>query len=165
MQPLTIELLRSFISEQMESEFPDEILAALKDKEGKRFDKRVVDFLRAKFPDKNIRKTERFNHDSISYSGCESGLTMYYGGMEHTGTVNTQWIEEHNIAYFKARRERNNSRRALLADEYSMEEIVRRHKTMIVAHNTYLEAVQLFTQSHSDFDGVYLSGCYPSKPN
>lgn len=163
MQPLTIESLRNIINNQMESEFPDELLAALKEKEGKRFDKRVVDFLRAKFPDKNFCKTERFNHDSISYSGCESGLTMYYGGMEHTGTINTQWIEEHNIAYFKARRERNAGRLALLADEYSMEEIVRRHNAMITAFCEYKLAEEQYKETYRKFDGVYLEEMIPNQ--
>lgn len=161
MQPLTIESLRNIINNQMESEFPDEILAALKEKEGKRFDKRVVDFLKNKFPDKNIRKREMITWCSISYDGNESGIMLYYDSSRHVGIVNTQWVEQQNAAYFAVRRERNAGRLALLADEYSMEEIIRRYNAMITAFCEYKLAQYQLKESRKGFDGVYLGDLMP----
>lgn len=164
MQPLTIESLRNIINNQMESDFPDELLAALKEKEGKRFDKRIVDFLKNKFPDRNIYRggvTSYF--ESITYDGNRSGITIYYYSSDHVGTINTKWIEEHNVAYFKARRERNAGRLQLLNSPSHLALIVDRHNTMIATYNIYVNATKAFTESYSDFDGVSLYDYYPNK--
>lgn len=163
MQPLTIESLRNIINNQMESEFPDELLAALKEKEGKKFDKRIINFLNEKFPGRSFRKRETGSYHSICWNDHNHGITMYYYGSEHAGTINTQWIEETNIAEFKARRERNAGRLQLLNSPSHLALIVDRHNTLIATYNIYVNATKAFTDSYADFDGVYLRDYYPDK--
>lgn len=163
MQPLTIESLRNIINNQMESDFPDEILKALKEKEGKKFDKRVIDFLKAKFPDKHMRKRETGSYHSLCWDDNNHGITMYYYDSAHASTISTQWIEEHNVAYFKARRERNAGRLQLLNSPSHLALIVDQHNTLIATYNIYVNATKAFTDSYADFDRVYLHDYYPHK--
>ena len=133
------------LNDSMESELPDMILKVLKDKEGKRFDKRVIDYLNVKIPNMGFRKRDSYSCSSLIYNGNEYGLTFYYNTSDHARTVNTAFIESHNVAYFEARRFRNEQRRALLADEYRIDEIVRANNETVAAYNNYVEKKKLLS--------------------
>jgi hypothetical protein len=116
----TIDDVRAMLLKEKESDEPDAILEILKANEGKKFNV----FLLRKLPGGE----ERWAYDPIAGmthikdreyrnergNGGISLLLSY--SMSGPGVVNAAWVEEHNPAFFKGRRERNAKRAACLVD-------------------------------------------------
>ena len=101
----TIATVRAFLQTQRESDEPDEVLAILKQHDGKQLTKRLL----AKLPGGEERwklsqfatKTHTTHLESRDYG------RMLIAYQTTNVTIDAAWIEEHNPAYFKGRRERN----------------------------------------------------------
>ena len=111
----TIATVRAFLQTQRESDEPDEVLAILKQHDGKQLTKRLL----AKLPGGEERwKLSQFatvtRLETRDYGRIDgnAGIHLLIAYQTTNVTIDAAWIEEHNPAYFKGRRERNASRDA-----------------------------------------------------
>ena len=109
----TIKTVRDFLLSQRESDEPDEVLAVLKVHDGKQLTKRLL----AKLPGGEERwRLSQFatmtHLETRDYgrSGGNTGIHLLLAYALKNVMIDAAWIEEHNPAYFKGRRERNAQR-------------------------------------------------------
>ena len=106
----TIATVRAFLQTQRESDEPDEVLAILKQHDGKQLTKRLL----AKLPGGEERwKLSQFatvtRLETRDYGRIDgnAGIHLLIAYQTTNVTIDAAWIEEHNPTYFKGRRERN----------------------------------------------------------
>ena len=109
----TIQSVRTFLQTQRESDEPDEVLAILKQHDGKQLTKRLL----AKLPGGEERwklsqfaTVTRLETRDYARSGGNTGIYLLMAYATTNVTIDAAWIEENNPAYFKGRRERNTQR-------------------------------------------------------
>jgi hypothetical protein len=113
----TIQSVRAFVQSQRESDEPDEVLAVLKANDGKQLTKRILDKLPGGAPRWRLSRNAGMTHlETWDYvrSGGKTGMHFLMAYAEESVVIDAAWVEEHNPAYFKGRRERNASRDEVL---------------------------------------------------
>jgi len=97
----------------------DTILSVLKENDGKRLDKRLIEKLKAATKDDTINLDLRAGMAHIQWGGygnnCKGSLLAQYAVKNLR--VDAAWIEENNAAYYRAARERNARRAETLKNE------------------------------------------------
>jgi hypothetical protein len=115
----TAKSVRDFLLSQRESDEPDAILAILKAHDGKQLTKRLLAKLPGAAP--MIEGKDRWRISQFatmthletrdySRSGGNTGMHFLMAYATTNVVIDAAWVEEHNPAYFKGRRERNASR-------------------------------------------------------
>jgi hypothetical protein len=127
---MDMETLRAHLLARMESDFPDEVLAALQAMHGKPITTRMI----GKLPDVpggwKLRRQYGMTHlDSGPYTdGLMSHPQSIHLLLCHTEAsvaLDISKIEGLNTSYFKGRRERNAQRQLVLGDEHTLTEAAR----------------------------------------
>jgi hypothetical protein len=123
---VTTEEIRGIIKSRIESDLPDVVLEILKADDGKQLTKRIL----TKLP--GGEETWRITHVATmthleTWEYCRSqgvrGIHLLLAYETKNLRINAKWIEERNPAYFEARRERNEKRRAALANLPALEAV------------------------------------------
>ena len=139
----TIATVRATLESRIESDEPDEVLAILKKDDGKQLTKRILEKLPsvgfgASLVSASGQRWRLSQHAGMIHletwdyarSGGSTGIHLLMAYAEKSVTIDAAWVEEHNPAYFKGRRERNASRRAALGDHAAL-------RSMALALNKY----------------------------
>lgn len=114
---VTIEDVRKIIQDSMEDTgTPTRILYFLKEYDGKRLTKRVVDAWKNKFGT-NARIFHVFNNTHFEAEGID--FIVAYS--DKNVIVDTKFIEDNNACYLSARQERNENRRKSLENYHALE--------------------------------------------
>jgi hypothetical protein len=110
---VTPEKIRTIIESHIESDLPDTTLEVLKREDGKQLTKRLL----AKLP--GGEEVWRIAHVATmthleTWEYCRSqgsrGISLLIAYETKNVRIDASWIEQHNIAYFSARKERNEKR-------------------------------------------------------
>jgi hypothetical protein len=111
--------IKALIQNSLEPLEPaDTILAVLKENEGKRLTKLVIDKLKDRTGDQTLRISCIASMTSIEWGPFVGRLGSLLMAYQITNVViDTAFVLEHNVAYYEARDKRNAQRRALLADD------------------------------------------------
>jgi hypothetical protein len=147
---ITTEQIRKIIQNNIESNEPaDTILRILKENEGKRLDKRVIDKMQAAIPNWWIRDCREYGMTQIKWAvrwdsekhqniptpeGQTEGSLLVAHEVKYI-YINSEEIKGKNPAYFSARDERNSQRREILEQrEGFFQNIVRPMNKFAEAH-------------------------------
>lgn len=139
--------VRSVIESSMEDTAkPDAILAYLKAREGKPITKRDVDKLRELLSDPTIYLSTRYGMTHLEWggyytSGGNKGGCLTIASEDKNVRIDSARIEERNIAYFAAAKDRNAKRVSMLADDDG----VRTLAEAIDAHNDAVKTIKGLT--------------------
>jgi hypothetical protein len=109
----TVSSVLAFLESQLESNGPDAVLAVLVERNGKPLTKRLL----AKLPGGEERWLIN-DHAGMTHlvergylrSNGNRGMSLLMAYDVKNITIDSTWVEEHNPAYFKGRRERNAER-------------------------------------------------------
>lgn len=114
----TFQSVHDLIQSQYESDLPDRVLQALRPFEGKAVTSRLTAKMPALPAGVTWRLIRHYGWTSLQTSsygttagyadGSSIDLTLVYS--EASVPLNTAWVEEHNPAYYRGRRERNHAR-------------------------------------------------------
>ena len=129
----TIATVRATLESRIESDEPDEVLAILKKDDGKQLTKRILETLPsvgfgASLVSASGQRWRLSQHAGMIHletwdyarSGGSTGIHLLMAYAEKSVTIDAAWVEEHNPAYFKGRRERNAARRAALGNHEAL---------------------------------------------
>ena len=129
----TIATVRATLESRIESDEPDEVLAILKKDDGKQLTKRILEKLPsvgfgASLVSASGQRWRLSQHAGMIHletwdyarSGGSTGIHLLMAYAEKSVTIDAAWVEEHNPAYFKGRRERNAARRAALGNHEAL---------------------------------------------
>lgn len=144
----TAESVAALIESRIESDLPDKVLEALRPMDGKAITTRLLD----KLP--GGREQWRL----VRHYGWTSLQTMGYGRNESGGEIDLtlvrsesslplelEWVEKENPAYFAARRERNEARKAALVDVVLLEDVAE-------AMNRAEQAIETLRRATADME-------------
>ena len=120
MKTITTETVRETLKARMESEVPEAVLEVLKAENGKLLTKRLLAKLPGGEAEWRIRAEAGMAHlETWTYcrSGGKTGICLLLDYCMKNVIIHAAWVEEHNAAYFAARRVRNTEREAALRNQ------------------------------------------------
>jgi hypothetical protein len=125
----TIATVLAFLKAQRESDEPDAILEILKQHDGKPLTKRLLPKLPGGEERWRIIQHATMTHlETRDYgrTGGNTGIHLLMAYQTTSVVIDAAWVEEHNPAYFKGRRERNEKRDRAMSDSALLQSMAHR---------------------------------------